>query len=135
MNKTFERTLFIALAVIGIMLTLQINGALGAEATTPIRCKYAAGTLGYVVLPNGVVNFTLAEDLTITVLEEISLDPPADDPNQSKLYFYRFSAEYDQPKIACEVHGHHIFDEYKKLMPKQSYSLFFFPKEDAISCR
>lgn len=134
MNKTFERTLFVILAIIGIILALHINGALAAESTKPLKCTYEAGTDVMVFQINSVATLVLAEDVTITVIENMVLLPPEDDPDQSKIYLYRFSAEYDKPKLEAKNGTALTFDEYKKYFMKFSYDKFFMEQDLAVSC-
>jgi hypothetical protein len=110
-----QKVLFVVLAIIGVLLTLQINGALAEEtkSTKPLKCTYPAMTVGgFEVAGRGYGQFYLGLETTITVLEEITLPVRKQDGTIGSENFYRFDAAYDKPVMWCPLPGHG-FESYE----------------------
>ena len=144
MNKT-QKTLFVVLAIIGVLLTLHINGALAAESTKPLKCSYKPETPGYFqfTLENGSKKggmFMLVEQTTITVLETKIIPTVDEDGKAMNLTEHRFSVDYDKPMVFlwCPQHGwegpasHQI---YSQMLPSIALENFYLPAEAAVECK
>ena len=101
-----------------------------ALAEMPKKCTYEAGVVGGVILgEEKYASFLLAEDITITVLEEITVPLRGGGEVQA----YRFSADYDKLSTHCPQHGSHTWEENKRGIPEELWDQFFFAAEDG-SC-
>jgi hypothetical protein len=123
-----QRVLFVVLAIIGVLLTLQINGVLAAESTKPLKCTYPAMTVGgFEVSGRGYGQFLLGLETTITVLEEVTLPIMNEDGTQGTEKFYRFDAAYDKPVMWCPLpgHGFESYELYSKGLTPAIMERFF----------
>lgn len=144
---TKHKVLFVVLAIIGVLLTLQINGALATTEETPAassklkKCGYEMGVPGIFEFQNEAGQtigglFMTADPTIITVTgkkEFDSIDPKTNKP--IKLPTYRFDASYDKPFIFifCPIHqifeGPVPFEIYSKEMPPAALEGFYLPVE------
>lgn len=144
---TKHRVLFIVLAIVGVLLTLQINGALAAtpEDTPPVssklkKCGYEAGIPGIFEFTNeagATVGglFMTGDPTSITVMGEKSFDSMDKDGNPIKLKTYKFSASYDKPVVYFWCETHKMFEGpvpyviYSQGLPPAALEGFYLPVE------
>lgn len=132
MNKK-QKVLFVVLAIIGVLLTLQINGALAADSTKPLKCTYPALTVGGFEVPGqGFGQYVLAEITTITVLKKFGMPVIEVDGTIGIEEFYRFSATYDKPVLLCPIHGPEGYEIYSKMLPAAALERFFLVVSEGV---
>lgn len=127
------KKLFIAV----LALCLVVPFAVSAETTKPLKCKFPAGTNGIVIMAQhgALVEFKLAESVTITVLETLSDEFENEDGTKEEVKLYRFSADYDKPVLACPTHGKHTFEEYGSQFPQEALNEFYLDAALATECK
>jgi hypothetical protein len=141
MNK-MQKLLFVVLAVVGVMLTLHINGALAAEstekATKILKCEIPNYTPGAFEVPGkgfGMVRYYKAgvESQTITVLETVTKPGEDEEGNAADFTFYRFDAMYDKTEIFCGGCGTgHPVNQFP--IPPTAYDQFLVEKS-LVTCK
>ncbi len=99
-----QRVLFVVLAIVGVLLTLQINGALAQEQ--PKKCTIPHETPGAFEVPGmgyGAVLY-YHENLKpqkITVLSEVKVPCLDEKGNDTTCDMYKFDGDYDKIQIYC----------------------------------
>jgi len=138
-----QRVLFVVLAIIGVLLTLQINGAMAVDKK-PLKCNVPAMTPGSLQVPgkdggdNMYGALTYMFPFTITVLETFDV-PALDAQNQpTTAKMHRFSAHYDKPVLVnwCPVHGPEPipYDIYSIQLPPESLDRFLV-EVSLVTCK
>lgn len=134
-----QRVLFIVMAIIGVLLTLQINGALAQEVK---KCTIPHETSGLLATPMsqvGLVNVTYyhpeGKPQTMTVLETKVVDGEDEHGKIIKLTFYRFNADYDSVQIYCPgcKTGHPVNEFPMVVVPGVQDQ--FFVEADEVTCK
>ena len=115
-----------------VVMCLMLSSIALAADMKPLKCTYEAGVVGTMEFPGrGFQMWTTGAKVVITVLEKkaIPFEDP-DDPNAT-IEMYRFSAEYDNPSVACSYHGTHMFEDVKENVAREMWDNFLLPVEDA----
>ena len=133
-----KSALFVALAIVGVLLTLGINDVLAAEETKPLKCKVPMMATGaFQILPKGNGDILYGEvfysAFTATVIETIDV-PSVDEKNKPiTIKMHRFSANYDKPTLVnmCPMHGPEPlpYELYSKELPASSLDRFLVAPE------
>ena len=99
-----QKVLFVVLAIVGVLLTLQINGALAQEQ--PKKCTIPHETPGAFEVPGmgyGAVLYyhSNLKPQNITVLGTKDVPCVDEKGKETTCKMYRFDGDYDQIQIYC----------------------------------